>query len=172
MATIKQCVANRKNSKRSTGPKSAEGKAVAARNALIHGIFSRQILLSHEAEEEFASLKDAFYEQFQPQGLLEMLFWERALASAWRLSRVARIEAMVMDRAIDFLDRENLSKIFSGCSGEKLMLMSRYEVMLERSLFKALEELKSLQFSRKGNQTLIEGEIGFAPQKLGDIITL
>lgn len=172
MATIKQCVANRKNSKRSTGPKSVEGKAIVATNALTHGIFSRQILLSHEAEEEFVSLKDAFYEEFQPQGVLEMLFWERALASAWRLSRVARIEAMVMDRAIDFLDRENLSKIFSGYSGEKLMLMSRYEVMLERSLFKALEELKSLQFSRQDKETLIEGEIGSVPQKLGDIITL
>lgn len=172
MATIKQCVANRKNSKRSTGPMSAEGKAVVARNALTHGIFSRQILLSHEAEEEFVRLKDSFYEEFQPQGLLEVLFWERALASAWRLSRVARIEAMVMDRAIDFWDRENLSKIFSGCSGEKLMLMSRYEVMLERSLFKALQELKSLQFLRQDKETLIEGEIGFVPQKLGDIITL
>lgn len=172
MVTTKQCVANRKNSQRSTGPKSAEGKAVVARNALTHGIFSRQILLSHETEDEFVSLKEAFYEQFQPQGLLEVLFWERALDSAWRLSRIARIEAMVMDRAIDFLDKDNLSKIFSGCSGEKLMLMSRYEVMLERSLFKALKELKSLQFSRQGNETLIEGGIGFVPQKLGDIITL
>ncbi|MCE2983866.1 MAG: hypothetical protein LW832_09910 [Parachlamydia sp.] len=172
MVTTKQLVANRKNSQRSTGPRSAEGKTIVANNALTHGIFSRQILLSHETEDEFESLKEAFYEQFQPQGLLEVLFWERALASAWRLSRIARIEAMVMDRAIDFLDKDNLSKIFSGCSGEKLMLMSRYEVMLERSLFKALEELKSLQFSRQGNETLIEGGIGFVPQKLGDIITL
>jgi hypothetical protein len=172
MATLKQYVANRKNSIKSTGPRSTEGKAIVANNALTHGIFSRQILLSHEAEDEFVSLKEAFYEQFRPQGLLEVLFCERALASAWRLSRIARIEAMVMDRAIDFLDKDDFSRIFSDYSGEKLMLMSRYEVMLERSLFKALEELKSLQFSRQGNETLIEEGIGFVPQKLGDIITL
>ena len=39
MATNAQILANQANSKRSTGPKNKEGKAVVSCNAVKHGIF-------------------------------------------------------------------------------------------------------------------------------------
>jgi hypothetical protein len=38
MATAKQIAANRRNSQRSTGPRTAAGKEISSRNALRHGL--------------------------------------------------------------------------------------------------------------------------------------
>lgn len=43
MATEKQIAANRANAKRSTGPKTRQGRQVSSRNALRHGLFSSQV---------------------------------------------------------------------------------------------------------------------------------
>ena len=40
MASEKQIAANRRNAQRSTGPRSAAGKAIASRNAFRHGLSS------------------------------------------------------------------------------------------------------------------------------------
>ncbi len=42
----RQLAANRKNTLRSTGPNTPEGKAVSARNAIKHGILSKAVILS------------------------------------------------------------------------------------------------------------------------------
>lgn len=88
MTTQKQTVANHLNAQQSTGPISIEGKAMIAKNALKHGIFSKQILLEGESQKDFELLKNEFYTQFSPEGFLEHLLCERALSAAWRLSRV------------------------------------------------------------------------------------
>ena len=41
MASDKQNEANRRNAEQSTGPKTAEGKAIAAQNSLRHGLRAR-----------------------------------------------------------------------------------------------------------------------------------
>ena len=46
MATsAKQIAANRRNAKKSTGPRSPEGKAVSSRNAISHGLHACDIIL-------------------------------------------------------------------------------------------------------------------------------
>ena len=46
MTTQKQIEANKKNALVSTGPKSSEGKAKVANNAIKHGIFAREIIIT------------------------------------------------------------------------------------------------------------------------------
>ena len=48
MATEKQIAANQRNAERSTGPKSAEGKAKVARNALKHGLAGHGVIVPEE----------------------------------------------------------------------------------------------------------------------------
>jgi len=54
MTTKKQAAANKENAKNSTGPKTPEGKAVVAMNAISHGILSRRLFLGGENPVEFA----------------------------------------------------------------------------------------------------------------------
>jgi len=50
--------ANRRNSLRSTGPKTPGGKARAAKNATRHGLLSREVLLPDESREDFCGFRE------------------------------------------------------------------------------------------------------------------
>ena len=50
MATEKQLKANRANARKSTGPRSMEGKTMASKNSLKHGLLSQEIILQNEDE--------------------------------------------------------------------------------------------------------------------------
>ena len=162
MTSHKRIAANQSNALKSTGPRTEEGKAVVTKNALKHGIFSKQIVLEEESKKEFEALKMEFFIQFQPQGLLEQLFWERALTAAWRLSRVMQMESRLMNYASkrSFLGK-GLNEVLGGTQGDELSLLSRYEISLEKILFRSLAELRALQSTRVYDQGL---EIGFVSQ--------
>jgi hypothetical protein len=162
MTSHKQIVANQNNALKSTGPRTEQGKAIVTRNALKHGIFSKQIVLEEESKKEFEALKAEFYTQFQPHGLLEQLFWERALTAAWRLSRVVQMESMLMNYVSkrSFLNK-GLTEVLCGTQGDELALLSRYEISLEKILFRSLAELRVLRSARKIDPEL---EIGFVSQ--------
>jgi len=49
MPTTAQILANRRNARRSTGPRSPEGKALVARNPIKHGLLARQDVISSES---------------------------------------------------------------------------------------------------------------------------
>jgi hypothetical protein len=49
-----------------------------------------------------------------------------------------------------FDHEENLDGAFNGYGRQKMGVLSRYEVTIERSLYKALHELQRLQAARDG----------------------
>ncbi len=162
MTSRKQVIANQQNALKSTGPRTKAGKANVAQNSLKHGLFSKRVLLANESEQEFELLKSEFYEQFQPQGLLEHLFCERAFAAAWRLSRITQLESMLINYAATQAFGNGMIEVLCGHRGDELSLLSRYEVSLERALFRSLAELRMLQAARQ----LYAETIGFVPQNL------
>lgn len=89
--------ANRRNALLSTGPRSAEGKAIVARNAMRHGLRAQQVLIAGESEKEFESFRDAMAEYYEPVGVLEGELVEKIVVSLWRLKRAARIEVEIID---------------------------------------------------------------------------
>ena len=62
MTTSKQLVANRANSKKSTGPKTAAGKARSRMNACRHGLTAEDIVAPCESPERFEALRAALWE--------------------------------------------------------------------------------------------------------------
>jgi len=88
MTGIKQINANRKNAKKSTGPKTPEGKATVAFNAMKHGILSRQVLLPDEDESTLVKFGKNVRQQLQPFGEMETFLAERIITAAWRLRRL------------------------------------------------------------------------------------
>ena len=84
---------NRVNARRSTGPRTAQGKAVVSGNALRHGLLSLKPVLPFvenvaDWRRHFAGvMADA-----APVGYLETALAQRVALLLWRLGRVARAE--------------------------------------------------------------------------------
>ena len=57
MATPAQIAANLANSQKSTGPKSADGKARSSRNSFKHGLYSKHLVLPNEDPAELDQLR-------------------------------------------------------------------------------------------------------------------
>ena len=68
MATPARLAANPQNAILSTGPRTAEGKALACQNARTHGLLSRQVLLPDEDADYLAAVRQQLHAQLAPVG--------------------------------------------------------------------------------------------------------
>ena len=94
MATKRQIAANRRNARRSTGPKSAAGKAASSVNALRHGLTAaRAVVLPDEDGEAYERLRQGVLADLDPAGALQEALAQRIVVLLWRLDRAARLEA-------------------------------------------------------------------------------
>jgi len=86
----------RKNASKSTGPKTARGKAASSRNAVKHGVLSiAPVLPGVESREEWEEHRAGIVASLAPVGYFENLIAERIALLAWRLRRVVRYEVEV-----------------------------------------------------------------------------
>ena len=92
-ASQKQAEANRRNAKKSTGPVTPIGKAKSARTSVRHGLFSTQVVLPHENEDEYLALKDELSETLKPVGAVEQMLVDKIALCIWRQQRLAHAEA-------------------------------------------------------------------------------
>jgi hypothetical protein len=83
--------ASRRNGARSRGPKTAEGKASSARNALKHGLRAQKhVVLPEEDAAEFKAIEAALIEELGPVGPLRIALARGVAVAAWRLARPDR----------------------------------------------------------------------------------
>ena len=155
MTTEKQNAANRRNTLRSTGPATAEGKAKVARNAVKHGLRSRDVLLANEDPEVFSQMQREICFETRPEGEVETFLARRIAAGIWRLNRMLRVEAALFDEPeFTLVGRENgLANIFRGQvrrGANSFDTLMRYESAIERGVFKALHELERRRRTRAG----------------------
>jgi hypothetical protein len=99
MATEAQVQANRLNAQKSTGPRSAEGKATVSQNAVKHGFSGRLDVIKGEEQAEFERHREAMLGELAPVGAVESMLAERIAGLAWRLKRAERMQ----DEAFDAL---------------------------------------------------------------------
>jgi hypothetical protein len=92
-STEGQINANRESAKKSTGPRTAEGKAASSRNGLKHGLCADKHILPGEDPEDFLFLLKDLYDRFHPVGEGEEKLVLRIAAAQWRLDRAFPIEA-------------------------------------------------------------------------------
>ena len=95
MSSIRQIEANRRNSQKSTGPRSSEGKAVSRFNALKSGIDAQTRVIPGEDAAELAALADAYSDEFQPATPLESFLVDALIRADWQLRRLYRVEAQL-----------------------------------------------------------------------------
>jgi hypothetical protein len=178
MATEKQIKANRQNAKKSTGPKTAEGKATVSKNAVKHGLFADSVVTG-ETEAEYAAFRGELLAELDPRGVMELLLAERVVSLWWRLRRAERMqnqaiedkigrfvtnkssrssrEYYLLDQGIRRgdpgfdLDDLPLGRIANDDFANSRLLdrMLLYERRIESSLNRAMKELKSFQTIRR-----------------------
>jgi len=92
MATEKQIAANRSNARRSTGPRTPEGRAVSCLNAYKHGLTGHLDVMTGEQKQARDAFIAEIADDLKPVGPFERQLAYSIAETRWRLSRVAVIE--------------------------------------------------------------------------------
>jgi hypothetical protein len=130
--------ANRKNAKKSTGPKTAVGKTMSSWNSRRHDLLAKQLpLVLGQNKKQFTRLLANLQQDLEPIGTLEEVLVEKIAQEYWRLGVATWHEA-------EGLSRE---KPFQHTSIDRIL---RYQTTINRQLFQAMKQLERLQRLRKG----------------------
>ena len=90
MATTTQIEANRRNSQKSTGPRSIAGKALSSMNALKSGIDAKSEIIRGEDPNLLDLLKASYYESLHPARPEEAVFVDAIISADWLLRRLRK----------------------------------------------------------------------------------
>ncbi|MFN7919838.1 MAG: hypothetical protein U0Q16_07055 [Bryobacteraceae bacterium] len=137
MSTALKTETNRANAQHSTGPRTAEGKAVSSKNATTHGLFTATFTVAPEHQLEFEIFLELQREELQPQGVNEEVIFSNLVQAAWKIEASRRLEA-------EALLEQNEAK---------LDRYAKYAGRFERAYYRALNELRKLQTERALRQS-------------------
>jgi hypothetical protein len=143
--------ANRRNSLKSTGPRTERGKERAKLNALRHGMRAKQLVARGEDFGDFGRFSGELRAALAPGDALEEQLVESIVAATWRLRRVWRTEAALIQgaaRRSDTWENAELAPVPFTLAGHDLERISRYEATLHRSLQRAYAMLELRQRHR------------------------
>ena len=104
-----QIDANRKNAKRSTGPRTERGKSIAKFNAVTLGLFAKHGVIpiydGYKPEKAFQALLDGLHQDFRPVGFYEEWLLVKVAECMWRLRRATRCESGSVRQSAIWKDR-------------------------------------------------------------------
>ncbi|MGA2185236.1 MAG: hypothetical protein ABSH47_19630 [Bryobacteraceae bacterium] len=149
MSTEAQILANRRNALASTGPRTAQGKSISSGNATKHGLSAGFRVLTNENQEEFDELIAEYHRTFAPTNTHEQFLVEEMVQARWRLARVRRLEAAVIEQIVGLADPANADSalaaaLINNATGP-LITLQRYAAAIERSGYRALQQLLALR---------------------------
>ncbi len=165
MATETQIEANRANAQKSTGPRTPEGKAVVAQNALKHGLRARAAVLQGEDWEEYTCFRATLLAELYPDGMQELEVATRIVDLTWRLRRAGRYQDAVFEALYDQYAAEHQETgtrpdmdapvpsdpvlgrmLLADFTGERILERAQqYERRIESSLARARADLRQLR---------------------------
>ncbi len=162
MTTNAQMKANRNNAKKSTGPRTEEGKSRVAKNALKHGLLARDTVLPGEDPADFDRQLSALEADIHPANSLEFELVRQIADAQWRMRRLTRLETGFLAAALDetrrYMEKRRPDELRPGYDGETLLLgsamldrtqafvhLARYDGHLSRRFFRAVKQLADLR---------------------------
>jgi hypothetical protein len=179
MVSNTKLLANRLNALKSTGPRTAEGKAAISQNAVKHGLSAERDVITSENQANFDLYRRQLLDELSPVSPMESILAERIVTLSWRLKRAGRFQNQAIDTLNADLTRSPLAKLsqslFRSVAGESssdaagsngelalgrlavkdfgdarvLERLLMYERRLENSLYKTLLEFQRLNIARK-----------------------
>jgi hypothetical protein len=173
MASAAQVHANRSNARKSTGPRTSQGKAVVAQNAVRHGLLAKEAVIKGEDPGEYEFYRDRMLGELAPAGVMESVLAERIVGLSWRLRRAERLqneafedlyakETSPIARLTESLWAEGADRpagsperdgdptvgrvvVQDFSAGRVLDRLLMYERRIEYSLYKTMAELRRLR---------------------------
>lgn len=82
--------------KRSGGPRTEKGKAVAVANSLKIGIYATTVVMPDESEQDFLELRDSLLVELGASGVLEASLVHELAVVTWKKARLDRLEHRVV----------------------------------------------------------------------------
>jgi endonuclease YncB( thermonuclease family) len=141
-----RAAASRRNGAKSRGPKTPEGKARAAQNALKHGMRAQKhVLLPQEDAAAFEALEATILAALAPEGALQTMLARRVAVAAWRLERADRLEAEVLEVRSHDGASAGVALIRDGNGTRAFETLLRYRGAAMAEFWRALRTLKALQ---------------------------
>ncbi len=153
-APIDRAAANRANAQHSTGPRTAAGKQRSSLNALRHGLTAATPILPSEDPAAYQAHRRAFLDEYQPATPTETQLVIELADTSWRLNRIPRLEADLLQRAartpVELGPDANPSMAFDIVDAHRLLNnLSIQSQRLSRQFQKALDHLREIQDDRR-----------------------
>jgi hypothetical protein len=149
MTSQKQYAANQKNAEGSTGPTSAQGKAVSRMNALKTGLYAKSLVIPGESREEFDELVEQFNHQYRPATPQARVLVDMLIRQTWLLRRYDRIEGEEWALRFTRLEKHKLRP--DGITPQSYELTCEFTIRIrkladtaERAIIRTLNKLERL----------------------------
>jgi hypothetical protein len=120
MTSARQLDANRRNARKSTGPRTINGKEASRRNALRHGLTAETLIEPLEDPESYREFEAAIVAEYLPQSPVEKELVHRLASLFWRLRRATSIETGLLCMQSEILQsfRSSRQKTIETETGE------------------------------------------------------
>ena len=165
-ASDRQIEANRRNAENSTGPRTAEGKSAASKNATRYGLFTANLQVRPDEAEAYDTLRYDLLVQFLPDGPLEECVFLEIVNAQWRLLRCTLAE-----RAIKPLQNEadlEFAPAPHDFASPAQKAIDRARAAAKLSLRRDIIAIRELQAERWKRAELLS-EAGTHPHELGAV---
>ena len=93
----KKILANRRNSLKSTGPKTVKGKLKSSLNSIKHGLYAEKIAVIGENIDEVNEFIERQVKEFKPVGAHQEFIVSKMIDIAIRSKRIAMFEAGIVN---------------------------------------------------------------------------
>ena len=145
MATsMKKILANRRNSKKSTGPVSNKGKLKSSLISIKHGLYGEKIAIIGENIDEINNITERLVKELKPVGINQEIIVSKMVDLAIRLRRIPLLEAGILNQEMQEYEaekyKEDVAEVVGG--GDKKTMMLSSNVIVRKS---------GLSFSRDCN---------------------
>jgi hypothetical protein len=97
MTSFHQFEANRRNARRSTGPKTEDGKRQSRANAVRHGLTAETVVGSLEDAEDYEAFEATIISDYCAETAVERELVLRLASLLWRLRRATAIETDLLE---------------------------------------------------------------------------
>ena len=156
MATPAQIAAAVANARKSTGPRTPEGKAVSSKNATKLGLYAQTLILPGEDPEALLALSRDYQDEFHPETPTEQVLLDRVVLAHWLMRRYFRLETEFFNTRIAALPKhpdpiETMTIVFiQDCEGPRVLhKISRRQQFAERRFCRAVTDFRAAIAARR-----------------------